>query len=142
MPHTPARAVARACAVLRRVGGSAPRLPDELGDLTLQSIQVGSRTVLAAAGEIDLITAQTFEEAAVEALDGGALELWIDLSDVTFIDSSGLHALLAVRSRVTALERRFVVVCPVGPVRRTLGIARLDEELELYTSRDEAHRSA
>jgi anti-sigma B factor antagonist len=124
------------------VSGSAPHLPDEVGDLTLQSVRVGSRTVIAAAGEIDLITAERFEEAAVEALDAGALELWIDLSDVTFIDSSGLHALLAVRGHVAALERRFAVVCPLGPVRRALGIARLDEELELYTSRDEAHRSA
>ena len=125
------------------MGGSAPQLPnDDLGDLTLQSVRVGSRTVVAAAGEIDLITAGAFEEAAVQALDGGALELWIDLSDVTFIDSSGLHALLAVRTRVEARDRRFVVVCPIGPVRRALGIARLDEELELYTSRDEAHRGA
>jgi anti-sigma B factor antagonist len=123
------------------VSGSAPKIPDELGDLTLQSVRVGSRTVIAAAGEIDLITAHAFEQAAADALDEGALELWIDFSGLTFIDSSGLHALLAVRSRVVALERRFAVVCPVGPVRRALGIARLDEELELYTSRDEAHRS-
>jgi anti-sigma B factor antagonist len=125
----------------RLVGGSAPKLPDELGDLTLQTVRIGSRTVIAAAGEIDLVTAHAFEEAAVEALDGGALELWADLTDVTFIDSSGLHALLAVRGHVAALARHFAVVCPIGPVRRALGIARLDEELELYTSRDEAHRS-
>jgi anti-anti-sigma factor len=125
------------------VGSSAPQLPnDELGDLTLQTVRVGSRTVIAASGEIDLMTAGGFEEAAVAALDGGAPELWIDLSEVTFIDSSGIHALLAVRSRVDALDRRFAVVCPIGPVRRALGIARLDEELELHASRDEANRRA
>jgi anti-anti-sigma factor len=103
-------------------------------------VRVGSRTVIAAAGEIDLLTARAFEDAALEALDGGALELWVDLSGVTFIDSSGLHTLLAVRTQAATLERRFAVICPIGPVRRALGIARLDEELELYTSRDEAHR--
>jgi anti-sigma B factor antagonist len=122
------------------VAGSAPRLPDETGDLTLQSVQVGRRTVLAAAGEIDLITAAQVERAAVQALDGGALELWIDLSDVTFIDSTGIHALLAIRSRVAALERRLAVICPVGPIRRAFGLTGLDEALPLFTSREDAHQ--
>jgi anti-sigma B factor antagonist len=124
------------------VVGSDPRLPDEVGDLSLRTAQVGQRTVVAAAGEIDLITAQRVEKAADEALDAGAHDLWIDLSDVEFIDSTGIHALLQVRSRVEALNRRLAVICPVGPIRRAFALTGLDEALPLYMSRDEAHRKA
>lgn len=111
-----------------------------MGDLTLQTTQVGQRTVVAAAGEIDLITAQRLETAAGAALDRGAQDLWIDISDVEFIDSTGIHALLQVRGRVHALNRRLAVICPLGPIRRAFLLTGLDEALPLYTSRDEAHR--
>jgi anti-sigma B factor antagonist len=122
------------------VGGSGSRLPDEVGDLILRTTQIGQRAVVAAAGEIDLITAQRLERAADEALDGGAHDLWIDLSDVEFIDSTGIHALLQVRGRVQALHRRLAVICPIGPIHRAFGLTGLTEALPLYTSRDEAHR--
>jgi anti-sigma B factor antagonist len=122
------------------VVGSDSRLPDEIGDLTLQTAQVGQRTVIAAAGEIDLVTAHRLEDAADTALDQGTHDLWIDLSDVEFIDSTGIHALLQVRSRVEALNRRLAVICPISPIRRAFALTGLDDALPLYTSRDEAHR--
>jgi len=122
------------------VAGSGSRLPDEVGDLSLQTTQVGQHTVIAADGEIDLVTAYRLENAAEDALDSGAHDLWIDLSDVEFIDSTGIHALLQVRSRAAALNRRLAVICPIGPIRRAFGLTGLDEALPLYTSRDEAHR--
>ena len=122
------------------MAGSGSRLPDEVGDLSLQTTQVGQRTVIAADGEIDLVTAYRLENAAEDALDGGAHDLWIDLSDVEFIDSTGIHALLQVRSRAAALNRRLAVICPIGPIRRAFGLTGLEEALPLYTSRDEAHR--
>lgn len=96
--------------------------------------------MLAAEGEIDLVTAQRLEQAADDALDKGAHDLWIDLSDVEFIDSSGIHALLQVRGRVDALNRRLAVVCPFGPIHRAFRLTGLDEALPLYASREEAHR--
>ncbi|HET8759373.1 MAG TPA: STAS domain-containing protein [Solirubrobacteraceae bacterium] len=111
-----------------------------MGDLTLHTTQVGQRTVVAAAGEIDLVTAQRLGQAADAALDRGAHDLWIDLSDVEFIDSTGIHVLLEVRGRVEALNRRLAVICPIGPIRRAFGLTGLDDALPLYTSRDEAHR--
>jgi anti-sigma B factor antagonist len=103
---------------------------------------VGQRFVLAAEGEIDLVTAHRLEEAGAAALDEGAHDLWIDISDVEFIDSTGIHALLQIRSRVEALNRRLAVICPVGPIRRAFALTGLDEALPLYMSRDEAHRKA
>jgi anti-sigma B factor antagonist len=101
---------------------------------------VGQRFVLAAEGEIDLVTAHRLEEAGTAALDEGAHDLWIDISDVEFIDSTGIHALLQIRSRVEALNRRLAVICPVGPILRAFELTGLDHALPLYNSREEAHR--
>jgi anti-anti-sigma factor len=123
------------------VAGSGSRLPDEVGDLALHTTKIGQRVVIAAVGEIELVTAHRLEEAGAAALDEGAHDLWIDLADVEFIDSTGIHALLQVRSRAAAPNRRLAVICPVGPNRRAYGLTGLDEVLTLYTSREEAHRN-
>ncbi|MFB7175712.1 STAS domain-containing protein [Streptomyces sp. NPDC056254] len=56
-------------------------------------------TVLTVAGELDMDTAQDLTEAA-DAIELHGQTLTLDLSAVTFIDSSGLNALLALRHRV------------------------------------------
>lgn len=109
--------------------------------LSVERLQIGRRMVLAAAGEIDLGSAPVLPAAVAEALELGAQDLWIDLTDVTFIDSSGVHALLDARTRVLALGRRLAVICPAGTARRTLMLTGLDTALPLYASREEAHRS-
>jgi len=115
----------------------APDIPD---NLALERTQIGRRMVLGVEGEIDILTAPEFARSAEQALTDGALELWIDLSQVTFIDSTGIHLLLHVRDRVRELQRRLAVICPIGPIRRALTLTGLDEALPLYVSREEAHR--
>src|SRR3954467_12346158 len=75
---------------------------------------VGRRTVVRVAGEVDLATVPALTSAADAALEAGALELWIDLTPTSFMDSSGLHALLDADARASALNRRLAVICPAG----------------------------
>jgi anti-sigma B factor antagonist len=103
---------------------------------------VGRRTVLSVSGEIDVASAPLLAEAVDNALHDGALELWIDLTRTDFMDSSGLHALLAARNRVDELNRRLAVICPGGPVRRLFDIAGVAGRLPLYADRAAAHHSA
>ncbi len=60
----------------------------------------GGRAVLAVGGEVDLGTAERFRNALLEAQ--GSPRVVVDLSAVTFLDSSGLHALVAAYHRVPA----------------------------------------
>jgi anti-sigma B factor antagonist len=89
----------------------------------------GRRAVLAARGEIDLATVDHLRDAIERATETSAGEVWVDLSDVYFIDSTGLSALVVGHR---ALPGRFVVICPDGPPRRALEICGLHEVLRIY----------
>ena len=103
---------------------------------------VGRRTVLTVTGEIDIASAPLLAEAIDESLGSGALELWIDLGRLDFMDSSGLHILHKAHHRARVLNRRIAVICPAGPVRRLFDIAGLSEHLPLYANRAAAHHGA
>jgi anti-sigma B factor antagonist len=103
---------------------------------------VGRRTVLSVYGEVDLGSAPLIADAVDEAMDSGALELWLDLSPVEFMDSTGVHLLVETKARLRPLNRRLAVICPAGSVRRLLELAGVAHQLPLYDDRAAAHRSA
>ena len=100
---------------------------------------VGRRTVLNVAGEIDVDSVALVADAVDDALESGTLELWLDFSSTQFMDSSGLHLLIETQARLNSLSRRLAVVCPCGPVRRLLELARMAGRLPLYHARAAAH---
>jgi anti-sigma B factor antagonist len=102
---------------------------------------IGRRTVLAVDGEIDLASVPVLGSAIDAALADGAAELWIDLTDTRFMDSSGVHLLVATRSRVRDLNRRLAIVCPRGSVRHLLEVAGVIEHLPVYEDRAAAHHA-
>ena len=60
-------------------------------------LQVGDRAVIVARGEVDLATASVLRREMDAALDLPVTGLTVDLSYVTFLDSSGVHALVTSR---------------------------------------------
>jgi anti-sigma B factor antagonist len=84
-------------------------------------------TVLSIAGEVDLAVATQVRDSGVAALarDESAL-LRIDLSGVTFMDSSGLGALIQLNN---ANPGRVVLVRPSARVVRLLELAGLTDTL-------------
>ena len=97
------------------------------GALTLHSDTDGATATLAAIGEIDLGTAPRFREAALGAL-ADVRTLHLDLSGVSFMDSSGLHVLLATKERADLLGAELVLTRVPRPVGRLLDISGLSTE--------------
>jgi anti-sigma B factor antagonist len=92
------------------------------------------RSVVAAEGELDLASAPQLLEAVALLEAPGTRALVIDLSALTFINSSGINALrAAVRS---AHERGVgaVVAAPSARVQRVLELVRLGEIVPLEAS--------
>lgn len=88
-------------------------------------------------GEIDFTSAGPVQSTLTSMILPGGGTVVADLSQVTFIDSSGLGAL--VQAHRTALERetRLVVVAS-SPVLRLLRVTGLDTVLETYDGLDAA----
>jgi anti-sigma B factor antagonist len=116
--------------------------PEEEGGAVVTQYAVGRRMVLAVDGEVDIASVSVLADAVDSALEGGAAELWIDLTDTLFMDSSGLHALLDTRRRSAELNRRLAIVCPDGPVRHLFELAGVLDQLPVYDDRAAAHRAA
>ena len=96
-------------------------------DLTTLTVPGDGYVTLQVAGEIDLASAPTLREAALAALRHHGTTLWLDLGDVTFMDSTGLEVLLATRRRAE-LEGGSLTLCRLHPaVRRVIDVTGLDK---------------
>ncbi len=89
-------------------------------------------------GEVDINAVETLESALDAAIRESVGAFIIDLSDLDFIDSSGLHVLMRARGLLGREDRALAVVCPYGPVRRVFELSGHSELFALYASRDEA----
>ena len=96
--------------------------------LTVEQHGSGGETTVVLGGEIDLSVAAALRESLFEAADA-ARHLHVDLSKVTFLDSSGIAQLIAARKRVHGSGGSFSVTCASGLPRTTLEIVGLIEYL-------------
>jgi anti-sigma B factor antagonist len=88
--------------------------------------------VLTVHGEIDSLTAPQLEPALVTLLDGPERRLVIDLSEVTFLASSGLAALIRTAQLVEERGERLRLVVANRAVRRPLQVTGSDQLFDLF----------
>lgn len=97
----------------------------------------GEAAGVAVRGEVELATAAALTEALDEAIRTSEGPFVVDLSDVAFLDSSGIACLMRARALLGRDERTLGLICPPGSARRALEITGVDELVALYASRDE-----
>jgi anti-anti-sigma factor len=71
--------------------------------LTVTASQAASSSSLALAGEIDLSTSHLLVDAIDAAIDAGATTVVLDFGEVTFVNSTGLGAMVAATKRLRQL---------------------------------------
>jgi anti-sigma B factor antagonist len=82
-------------------------------------------TTLTVAGDVDLATADELRTAGLDGLSANPADiLRIDLSGITFLDSSALNALISIHN---AGADQVVLVAPSKPAIRILQLTALDE---------------
>jgi len=79
----------------------------------------GAAATVVAEGQLDMATTDELRDAATEAREG-VDRLVLDLRRLDFIDSSGLRALVELRSETERAGVGFVVQATDGPVRSAL----------------------
>ena len=85
--------------------------------------------------------ADLFKDRVTAALDGGSKDLLIDLSQVDYIDSGGVGALVAMFTRTGRRGGRLKLLCPTSRVCHVLDITGLMHVFEVFEEEDTALRS-
>lgn len=94
--------------------------------------------VLTVSGELDLGSLAELDAAASSAISDGAPVLLLDLSNLTFCDSTGLGLFVRLHKRMQARGGRLGLVNPQAGVLKVLKLTGLDSALHLYPDVDVA----
>jgi anti-sigma B factor antagonist len=94
----------------------------------------GDCAVLRVTGEVDLSTAPTLRERIRELAAGGAVHLIADLSQVDFLDSTGLGVLVGGLKRVREDGGSLVLVVTTPRILRVFQITGLTKALPAWPS--------
>jgi anti-anti-sigma factor len=99
-----------------------------------------NQAVVYAAGEIDASTLSALQGALAGALEQSS-SVVLDMGGVTFMDSSGLGALLGSHRAAQQTGGSFLVRRPSHGVRRVLSMTGLDSVLQIDVDSDHAQAS-
>jgi anti-sigma B factor antagonist len=101
----------------------------ELGSLLIRSQRDGDVHTVAVDGEIDIATAGHVEQELLRAEATDATAIVLDLSKLSFIDSTGIRMLVMADARTRADGCRLTLRRPPDSVLRVLLIAGVAERL-------------
>ncbi len=94
-------------------------------------------SVIAVAGELDIATAPRLQAGLIDALKDREHETVVDMSRVTFIDSTALRVLVdAQRSRQSSVP--LVIVCDHLNVLRIFKIAAFEGAFKIFSTLEKA----
>jgi anti-sigma B factor antagonist len=86
---------------------------------------------MALVGELDLSSVAKVQEELRRVEAGLPATLVVDLSKLTFLDSTGLRCIVTADERAREQGRRIVIVRGPDAVQRVFAITRLEERLEI-----------
>lgn len=107
-------------------------------DFTVEVAERDGRTVVSAAGELDAHTAPALEAEVgpVSTRPGGSLI--VDLSEVSFVDSTGLGVLVTALKHAREAGGTLDLVVAAPRVLKVLALTGLDVVIPLHSTLDEA----
>ena len=90
-------------------------------------------------GELDIAGAETTGRRIAEAVPSSARGVVVDMTDLEFIDSSGISMLFGLARRVGSRRQELRVVAPAGrPVARVLEIVEFERAAPVHADVDSA----
>jgi len=94
--------------------------------------------VIALSGELGLSSVGELQT-ALESLSAAELpQVCLDLTELQFIDSSGLAMVVRAQTKIVEAGGALAIVCVTGPVQRTLTMTGLLDMLTVGDSREAA----
>jgi anti-sigma B factor antagonist len=107
--------------------------------LAISTDQAGpTAVVLGLNGEVDLYTCPELKQKLLRVIDEGATVVVVDLTETTFIDSTGLGVLLRGVERLNTEGGHLGVVCIDPNMTKIFEVTGLNRVFSIYSSREEA----
>lgn len=91
-------------------------------------------TVVQVRGELDVFSSPRLREMLLDLVEEGGLHLVVDLSDVTFLDSTGLGVLVGIYHRLRARGGSLTFGGANDRVRRVFHVTQLTKIFVLHDS--------
>ncbi len=95
-------------------------------------------TVIAPKGRLDMASASSFRERVLQLVQSGSTHLVIDLAEVSFVDSSGLGAIIGGLKVARQAGGELRIARPNQQVLLVLDLTSLNRVLEPYGTVEEA----
>lgn len=107
-------------------------------DIEIDVERRGGSTIVSARGEVDVATAPALREGLDEAVAADAGAVVVDLTGVTFIDSTGLGVLIGARKRCLDADLELRVVVTEPRILKVFEITGLTELFAIHESLEPA----
>ena len=107
-------------------------------ELQVETRQQGDVAVLAASGEVDVFTAPDLDAELTSLVAQGSPRVVVDLSAVTFLDSTGLGVLVKALKGIREAGGTLHLVVTSDRIRKIFDITGLDASLPLFDTVDAA----
>ena len=92
------------------------------------------RYVITVSGEVDLATSPELDTAIIAAIESGTSSVAINLTDVSFMDSSGLGVIVRGLKRCREADKDLDLVITNERVLKVFGITGLDQVIPIHDS--------
>jgi anti-sigma B factor antagonist len=103
-------------------------------DFTVVSPAGSCECVVRARGEVDIYTGPSLRDVLRDAMATGPTKMVIDMTDVSFIDSSGLSVIIGAHKRAEDTGIELVLQGPTARVLRLLELTGLNRVLNVVTA--------
>lgn len=113
-----------------------PALGDESPPFTVSVRKEGDRTQVTVKGELDLATAPVLANQLLNVIANFGGDVVIDMSLVSFIDSTGFSVLVSHHLALQAKDRNLTLLNPTSTARRLMQITGLTDMFTIEPNLD------
>lgn len=111
-------------------------------DVSVTRATDGDVPVVAISGEVDVYSAPALKEQLTGLLHSGANSVVVDLTEVAFLDSTGLGALVEARAATSEAGGTLPLVCNQERILKLFKITGLDGVFAIHSTVDDALAAA
>ncbi len=106
--------------------------------MEIKSRQQDDVAVISLNGRLDLASGATLKDHMKQQFEKGVTSIHLNLSDVDFINSSGLGALVSIMKEIRLMKGRLTLSNLASYVQEIFEITQLSHIFEIYATEEEA----